>query len=107
MADALHDVLRQVPTAIEFVAILVAGWLLAKAASSLVRKLLDRVGFERTAERGGITAALARSRYDASTLVAKIVSSAVLLTALQIAFGRWGPNPASDLLAAVVTWLPK
>jgi hypothetical protein len=107
MADALHHIQRQVPTAVAFVAILVAGWLLAKAAYTLVRKLLDRVGFDRAAERGGITAALARSHYDAGTVVGKLAYYAVLLTALQTAFGIWGPNPVSALLTAVVAWLPR
>ena len=31
----------------------------------------------------------------------------MLLFTLQIAFGVWGPNPVSDLIDAVVAWLPK
>jgi hypothetical protein len=31
----------------------------------------------------------------------------LLLITLQIAFGVWGPNPISDLLTAIVAWLPK
>src|SRR4029453_6502640 len=50
---------------------------------------------------------LARSRYDASDLVAKLVYYAVLLFALQLAFGVWGPNPVSDLISGVVAWLPR
>jgi hypothetical protein len=107
MADVLQNVLRNVPKALAFVAILVVGWLVARAARSLVGKILERAGFDRFVERGGVKAALARSRYDASDLVAKLAYYAVALIALQLAFGIWGPNPVSALITAVVAWLPK
>jgi hypothetical protein len=107
MADVLQNVLRNVPKALAFVAILVVGWLVARAVRSLVGKILERTGFDRFVERGGVKAALARSRYDASDLVAKLAYYAVALIALQLAFGIWGPNPVSALITAVVAWLPK
>jgi len=107
MADTLQNVLRDVPKALAFVAILVVGWLVARAVRTLVRRILERTGFDRFVERGGVKAALARSRYDASDLVAKLAYYAVLLIALQLAFGIWGPNPVSALITAVVAWLPR
>src|SRR6185437_11043105 len=62
--------------------------------------------FDRWVERGGIKAALARSQYDASNIVAKLVYYIVLLFTLQLAFGVWGPNPVSDLIRDIVAWLP-
>ncbi len=105
--EALRSVLLFLPKALAFVAILVAGWLIAKAVRKLVDKVLERVGFDRAVERGGIRRALARSRYDASDIVAKLAYYAVLLVTLQLAFGIWGPNPISDLIAAVIAWLPR
>jgi hypothetical protein len=107
MADALHDILREVPKAVAFVAILIAGWLVAKAVRKIVERTLERVGFDELVERGGIKAALGRSRYDANDLVSKLAYYAVLLVALQVAFGIWGPNPVSALITAVVEWLPR
>jgi mechanosensitive ion channel-like protein len=107
MADVLQNVLRNVPKALAFVVILVVGWLVARAVRSLVGKILERTGFDRFVERGGVKAALARSRYDASDLVAKLAYYAVALIALQLAFGIWGPNPVSALITAVVAWLPR
>ncbi|NJP35418.1 mechanosensitive ion channel family protein [Micromonospora thermarum] len=105
--DALRSVLLFLPKALAFVAILVVGWLVAKAALKIVDKVLERVGFDRAVERGGIRRALARSRYDASDIVAKLVYYAILLVTLQLAFGIWGPNPISDLIAGVIAWLPR
>src|SRR3989440_7685363 len=111
MSGALHDMVRAVvlflPKAAAFVAILVVGWLVARVLRTVVDKILERIGFDRAVERGGIRAALARSRYDASDLVARLVYYAVLLFTLQLAFGLWGPNPVSDLIKGVVAWLPK
>ena len=107
MAESLRNVLHEVPKALAFVAILVVGWLAARAVRALVAKALDRIGFDRFVERGGVKAALARSRYDASDIVAKLAYYAVLLIALQLGFGIWGPNPVSALITAVVAWLPR
>ncbi|MGK5518700.1 mechanosensitive ion channel family protein [Micromonospora sp. URMC 107] len=107
VGDALRSVMLFLPKALAFVAILVAGWLIAKAVLKIVDKVLERVGFDRAVERGGIRRALARSRYDASDIVAKLAYYGVLLVTLQLAFGIWGPNPISDLIAGVIAWLPR
>jgi Conserved TM helix len=107
VSDMLRSVLLFLPKALGFVVILVVGWLLARLARTVVDKILERVGFDRAVERGGIKAALARSRYDASDLVGRLVYYAIMLFALQLAFGIWGPNPVSELIKGVVAWLPK
>jgi hypothetical protein len=107
LTDALRAVALFLPKALGFVVILIVGWLVARVLRSAVNRVLERVGFDRAVERGGIRAALARSRYDASDLVGKLVYYAVMLFTLQLAFGIWGPNPVSDLIHGVVAWLPK
>jgi fumarate reductase subunit D len=69
--------------------------------------VLERVGFDRIVERGGVKKALAKAKFDASDIVAKIVIYAVFLMVLQMAFGVFGANPVSDLLRSVVAYLPK
>jgi hypothetical protein len=107
VGDAFRSVMLFLPKAVAFIAILVVGWLVAKAVLKIVDKVLERVHFDRAVERGGIKTALARSKYDASDIVAKLAYYAVLLVTLQLAFGIWGPNPISDLIAGVVAWLPR
>jgi hypothetical protein len=107
LSDMLRSFLLFLPKALLFVLILVAGYFVAKVVRKLVDKVLERVGFDRWVERGGIRAALARSKYDASDIVAKLVYYAILLFTLQLAFGVWGPNPVSDLIGSVVAWLPQ
>lgn len=107
VGDALRSVMLFLPKALAFVAILVIGWLIANAVRKIVDKVLERVGFDRAVERGGIKTALARSRYDASDIVAKLVYYGVLLLTLHLAFAIWGPNPISALIAGVIAWLPR
>jgi hypothetical protein len=87
--------------------ILIAGVLIAKALEKLLDRLLEKVGFDRAVERGGIGRAMRNSDYDASSILAKVVYYAVLLFALQLAFGVFGPNPVSDLITGIITFLPK
>lgn len=107
VGDAFRSVMLFLPKAVAFIAILVAGWLIAKAVLKIVDKVLERVHFDRAVERGGIKTALARSKYDASDIVAKLAYYGLLLVTLQLAFGIWGPNPISDLIHGVVAWLPR
>ncbi|MEV0289614.1 MULTISPECIES: hypothetical protein [unclassified Kribbella] len=105
--DAVGAVINFLPKFALFLVILLIGWLIAKALRKVVEVVLTRVGFDRAVERGGVGRALAQSKYDASGLIAALVYYAVLLIALQFAFGVFGPNPVSDLLAAIVGWLPR
>jgi len=111
MKDALQDMWSSVatfaPKLIAFLLILIIGWIIAKLIAKAVDKILERVGFDRAVERGGIRRALAKSKYDASTIASKIVYYALLLFVLQLAFGVFGPNPISDLIAGVIAFLPK
>ncbi|WP_309117541.1 hypothetical protein [Saccharothrix sp.] len=105
--DALRSVVTFLPKLVGFLLVLVIGWIVARVLRAAVNKVLERVHFDRAVQRGGIGDALARSRFDASGLVAQIVYYAVLLIALQIAFGLFGSNPVSNLLTEIVAWLPR
>jgi Conserved TM helix len=106
LRDGLSLVATFVPKLLLFLVILLIGWLIAKALRKGVNAILERVGFDRAVERGGVGRALAQSKYDASDLIAALVYYAVILITLQLAFGAFGPNPISDLLASIVSFLP-
>jgi len=101
------NLVNYVPKIALFLVILIVGWLVAKAIGTAVDKVLERVGFDRAVERGGIKKALANSSYDASAIVGKLVYYAILLFVLQLAFGVFGPNPISELLTGVIAFLPR
>jgi hypothetical protein len=107
LENAWESVITFVPKLAGFLLILLIGILIAKGIERLLKALLGRVGFDRLVERGGIQQALARSRFDASGILAKIVYWGLVLLTLQLAFGIFGPNPISDLLAGLIAFLPK
>ena len=105
--DAFRSVTVFVPKLLGFLAILVIGYFVAKVIGRVANAALERVGFDRAVERGGIKKALSRSDYDASDILGKVIFYALFLLVLQLAFGVFGPNPVSQLLNAVIAYLPK
>jgi hypothetical protein len=105
--QAWEAVLVFVPKLVGFLLIILIGYLVAKFLTRLLDGVLERVGFDRWVERGGVRAALERSKYDASDIVSRVVFWALLLFVLQLAFGVWGPNPVSDLIHDVIAYLPR
>ena len=107
LGDAMSAVATFVPKLLAFLLILIIGLFIAKAIGKVVDTVLERVGFDRAVERGGVRRALERSSYDASGIVGKLVYYALVLFVLQMAFGVFGPNPISDLLSSVIAFLPR
>src|SRR3954470_18731117 len=107
LSDMWRSVLLFLPKALAFIAILAVGYLVARLVRTAVAKLLHRLGFDRAVDRGALGRVLRNGAISASDLCAKIAFYAVLLFALQLAFGIWGPNPVSDLLTALIGWLPR
>jgi mechanosensitive ion channel-like protein len=104
--DAWQRIATFLPKFVAFLLILILGYIVAKVLAKVVNGVLERVGFDRWVERGGLRDMLARSRYDASDILAKIVFWAVMLLVLQLAFGVFGSNPVSDLLRGIIAYLP-
>jgi hypothetical protein len=107
VSDAWSDVATFIPKFLAFLIVLVIGYFVAKVIARIVAELLQRVGFDNLVERGGVGRAMANSQFDASDILAKIVFWALMLIVLQLAFGLFGSNPVSDMIAGVVAYLPK
>ncbi|MCC9180891.1 mechanosensitive ion channel family protein [Mycolicibacterium mageritense] len=92
MSEAWSSVATFVPKLVAFLVILVIGWIIAKIVAKIVTTILNKIGFDRVVERGGLKDVLARSSYDASDILAKLAYYAILLITLQMGFGVWGPT---------------
>lgn len=101
----LDTVVSIAPKLVIFLVILVVGWIVAKLLSRVLDKLLNRVGFDRLIARSEMQRWI--GSYDPSQLLSKLVYYAVLLFTLQLAFGVFGPNPVSDIITAIVAFLPR
>lgn len=107
LKNGLSTVATFVPRLLLFFVILIIGFVVAKVLAKAVNAILERVGFDRAIERGGVAKVMEKSKYDPSDILAKIVYYAVLLFTLQLAFSAFGPNPISELLTGIIAFLPK
>jgi Conserved TM helix len=106
LGDAWANIAEFLPKLLGFLLILIIGYFVVKAIAKIVDRVLERVGFDRAVERGGVGQALSKSRFDASDILSKVVFWALFLFVLQLAFGVFGPNPISDLIHGVIAYLP-
>lgn len=105
VTSALTSVANFIPKLVLFLVILVIGVIVGRILRTVLAKVLARVGFDRVAERGGLQRFLGQR--TASGVVALLVYYAILLFALQLGFGAFGPNPVSNMINGVVNFLPK
>jgi len=107
VTDAFSRIASFVPKLLLFLVILVVGVFVAKALQKVLTTILQRVGFDQLVERGGVKQALSKSKYDAATILARIVYYLVFLLVLAAAFGVFGDaNPVSQFLAKIIAFLP-
>lgn len=107
LGEAGASIALFLPKLVGFLLILVVGYFVAKLLAKVVEGVLERVGFDKAVERGGVKKALENSKYDASSLLAKVVFYTVFLFVLTMAFGVFGENPISTMLQGVIAYLPK
>ena len=103
--DLLGNVVGVAVKVVIFLVIMALGWLVARWIRKALAAFLRRVGFDRAVERGGLNRML--GTYTASDITARLVMLAFMLFVLQLAFGIFGPNPVSALIAGVIAWLPQ
>ena len=105
--DAFRNGIALLPKIGYFLLILIIGIFVAKAVQKILTKVLQRVGFDQLVERGGVKQALSKSKYDAATILARIVYYFIFLLVLSAAFGVFGAdNPVSRFLAEIIAFPP-
>lgn len=106
VGEAWTSVATFLPKLVGFALILIIGYFVAKAISKILDRVLEKVGFDKVVERGGIGKAMAKSQYDPSSLLGKVLFYTLMLFVLQLGFGVFGPNPVSQMIQGVVAYLP-
>jgi hypothetical protein len=107
VTDGFRSVMTFIPKLLGFLVILLVGYFVAKIIAKLVDKGLEKAGFDRAVERGGIKKALAKSSYDASDIVAKLVFFAIFIPFLSAAVATLGIDALTQPLAAFIALIPK
>ena len=105
--DGITTFTTFVPKLLGFLIILLLGYFIAKIISKLVDKGLEKAGFDRAVERGGIKKALAKSQYDASDIISKLVFFAIFIPFLSAAVGTLGIRALEQPLSAFIALIPR
>ena len=106
--DNLQTAITLLPKIGSFLLILIIGIIVAKIVQKIVTKVLQKAGFDRLVERGGIKQALSKSKYDAAAILGKIVYYFIFLAVLSAAFAVFGKdNPVSAFLGTIIAYLPR
>lgn len=106
--EALQNFLGFLPALVGAILILIIGWIVAGLLATLVERVLKTVGFERAANSTGISSFIQRSGSDwtASAIVAEIVKWFIRLIAIQAAASVLGLDQISQIINAILLWLP-
>jgi Conserved TM helix len=108
ITDAWSKVATFAPKLLGFIAVLIIGTIIAKIIRKAVSRLLqaakvdaflDRTGFGKTLKKSGIG--------SASSIITRVVYLGLMLLVLQLAIGVLGPNPISNALSSMMSYIPK
>ena len=105
----LGNVLAFLPQVAVAIVVVIAGWLLAKAARFALVKALRAINFNVLTERAGLDGFLRQGgiRADTTDVFGVLVYWLVVLAALVIAFNTLGMPYITDLLRQVVFFVPR
>jgi hypothetical protein len=108
LANAVNLILTFIPRLIGFLVILVVGLIIAALVERAVSYLLRRVGFDRIADRIGLTRFEQRMgvRMDAARILGKIVYWFIVLIFLVPAADALGVPAVSNILNTLVAYIP-
>lgn len=113
LLEPLHGLLLQVgaflPRLAVAIAVLLAGWLLAKAVRFSVVKAMRALNFHVLTQRAGIDNFLQQggTRKDTTDLFGLIGYWVVILASLIVAFSGLGLSQVTDLLTRIMFFLPR
>ncbi|MEP7276637.1 MAG: hypothetical protein ABI812_09795 [Betaproteobacteria bacterium] len=106
---SLHQVGEFLPRVLLAIAILIVGWLLAKAIRFAVVRMLRAVNFNIVTEKAGIDRFLQQGGGETDTVdvLGVLVYWLALLATLMIAFNSLGLAYVTDLIGRIVLFVPK
>jgi len=107
-ANALNLVLTFIPKFIGFLVILLVGWIVATVVSKALTFLLRKIGFDRMADRIGLTRFEQRMgiKMDAAGILGKVVYWFLFLIFLVPAVDALGLTTVSAILGTLIAYIP-
>ena len=109
LENVLGQTLAFLPRLALAVAIVIVGWLLAKAARFALVKGLRAINFNVLTERAGLDGFLRQGgiKSDTTDIFGVLVYSVVILAAFVAAFNAMGMNYVTDLVRQVLMFVPR
>jgi hypothetical protein len=106
---SLHAVGDFLPRVVLAIAIVVAGWLLAKALRFAVVKALRGINFQVVTEKAGVEGFLRQGgvEFDSVDVLGALFYWLVVLAALMVAFNSLGLAYVTELLGRIVLFVPR
>jgi len=108
LKDTLVQIGRLLPPLFLALVILAAGYFVARIVERVVDRFLDRVQFDRSAERWGVTEAVERTgtRLDPARVVGKLLFWGVMLVVILLAATALGLQNINDIFTNLVGYVP-
>ncbi|MHC4791985.1 MAG: mechanosensitive ion channel family protein, partial [Planctomycetota bacterium] len=104
----LTRILAYLPILLGALAILIVGWIIAKAIRRSIDWLLKLVRFDTLADKAGVSEILRKGdlKISASELISGIVYWLIIIMVLVMAVDALGLPKASDVLAGLFAYVP-
>ena len=108
VTEALRNLLGFLPALLGAILVLVLGWIISGLLAGLIERGLKLLGFEHAANSTGINGFIERagSGWSASRVVAEIAKWFIRLLAIQAAAQILGMERISEVINAILLWLP-
>lgn len=106
---SLHAIGQFLPLLLLGIAIVIAGWLLAKALRFAVVKTLRAINFQVLTEKAGVDPFLRQGgvEFDTVSVLGALVYALVIVAAFMVAFNSMGLAYVTELLGRVVLFVPR
>lgn len=105
IGQLLTTVANFIPKLLVFLILLLIGWIVGKAVSKAIHFLFGKIGFNKLMQKTGLGDRA--SGFDVGEILVKLVYYFILLIFLQLALGVFGPNPVSQFINQLVSYLPQ
>ncbi|MEO8303890.1 MAG: hypothetical protein ABI724_07200 [Betaproteobacteria bacterium] len=106
---SLHQIGEFLPRVLLALAILIVGWLLAKAVRFAIVKTLRALNFNVVTEKAGVDKFLQQGggELDATAILGVLTYWLVILAALMVAFNSVGLASVTELVGRIVLFVPR
>jgi flagellar biosynthesis protein FliQ len=106
--DAWSDIAAFVPKLVTFLVVLLIGLFVARAVRKVASRILAAAKLDQAVDKSGLGRTLKNAGIGpASGILVKVLYYGLVLLVLQLAIGALGPNPISDALRSMMSYIPK